>query len=53
MMRVLAADMADLVDTVRRDVPKVLESDDYRERIETAMQDLQAKRLEMGEDLVP
>ncbi len=51
MMRVLAADMADLVDTVRRDVPKVFESDDYRERIETAMQDLEAKRLEMGEDL--
>ena len=51
MMRVLAVDMGELVDTVRRDVPKVFESDDYRERIETAMQGLEARRREMGEDL--
>ena len=51
MIRVLAADMSELVDTVRRDVPKVFESDDYRERIETAMQGLEARRREMSEDL--
>lgn len=51
MMRVLAADMDELVDTVRRDVPKVFESDDYRERMETAMQGLQARRQEMTEKL--
>ena len=50
-LRVLAADMNELVDTVRRDVPKVFESDDYRERMEAAMKGLQARRQEMTEDL--
>ena len=50
-MRILAADMDELIDTVRRDVPKVFESDDYRARIETAMQGIQARRQEMTETL--
>ena len=50
-MRALAADMGELVDTVRRDVPMVFESDNYRERIETTTQDIQAKRQEMTETL--
>ena len=50
-MRALAADMGELVDTVRRDVPEVFESDNYRERIETTTQDIQAKRQEMTETL--
>lgn len=50
-MRALAADMDELIDTVRRDVPKVFESDDYRARIETAMQGIQARRQEMTETL--
>ena len=50
-MRALAADMDELIDTVRRDVPKVFESDDYRARIETAMQAIQARRQEMTETL--
>ncbi len=51
MMRVLATDMSELVDSVRRDVPKVFESDDYRERMAAAMQGLQARRQEMTEKL--
>ena len=50
-MRILAADMNELIDTVRRDVPKVFESDDYRARIETAMQGIQARRQEMTQTL--
>ncbi len=50
-MRILAADMNELIDTVRREVPKVFESDDYRARIETAMQGIQARRQEMTEAL--
>ena len=50
-MLVLAADMNELVDTVRRDVPKVFESDDYTERMEGVMQGLQAKRQELTEEL--
>lgn len=50
-MRVLAADMNELVDTVRRDVPKVFESNDYTERMEAAMQRLQERRQEMTDAL--
>lgn len=50
-MRMLAADMNELVDTVRRDVPKVFESSDYTERMEAAMEGLQKKRQEMTEAL--
>ncbi len=42
----LAADMDELVATVRRDVPRVFESDEYTQRMETAMQSLQAQRQE-------
>ena len=50
-MRVLAADMNELVDTVRRDVPKVFESNDYTERMEAAMQRLQERRQEVTDAL--
>ncbi len=50
-MRILASDMDELVDTVRRDIPRAFESDEYTERVETVMQDLQAKRQEMTEAL--
>lgn len=50
-MRVLATDMDELVDTVRRDVPTVFESDDYTERVEAVMQGLQSKRQELTEAL--
>ena len=46
-MRSLAADMDDLVDTVRQDIPRAFESDDYTERMEAAMQRLQAQREEL------
>lgn len=46
-MRMLAADMDELVGTVRRDVPRVFESDQYTERMEAAMQSVQARRQEM------
>lgn len=46
-IRMLAADMNELIDTVRRDVPRVFESDDYRERMEKAMEGIQARRQEM------
>ena len=46
-MSELAADMDELVHTVRRDVPKVFESDDYSQRMEAAMQGLQSQRQEM------
>ena len=46
-MRALATDMDDLVDTVRQDIPRAFESDDYTERMEAAMQQLQAQREEL------
>ena len=50
-VRVLAADMNELIDTVRREVPKVFESDDYRERMEKAMEGIQNRRQEMTSDM--
>ena len=50
-MRALAADMDELVDTVGREVPRVFESDDYAERVEAVMQDLQSERRELTEAL--
>ena len=50
-MRVLAADMNELVDTVQRDVPKVFESNDYTERMEAALQHLQERRQDMTDAL--
>ena len=46
-VRVLAADMNELIETVRRDVPRAFESDDYRERMEEAMEGIQSRRQEM------
>ena len=43
--------MRELVDTVKQDVPKAFESDDYTERMEAAMQRLQAQRQELTEVL--
>ncbi len=45
-MQALAADMDELVDTVRRDVPRVFESDEYSQRMEATMQHLQSQRQE-------
>ncbi len=50
-MRLLALDMDELVDTVRRDIPRAFESDEYTERVEAVMQDLQAKRQEATDAL--
>lgn len=50
-MRILAKDMDELVDTVRRDVPRAFESEDYTERVEAVMQGLQSKRQELIEAL--
>ncbi len=46
-IRALAADMDELVATVRRDVPRVFDGAEYAERMETAMQGVQARRQEM------
>ena len=46
-MRTLALDMDELVDTVRRDIPRAFESNEYTERMEVAMQGLEARRKEM------
>ncbi len=45
-MQALAADMDELIDTVRRDVPRVFESDEYSQRVDAAMQGLQTQRQE-------
>ena len=46
-MHLLAADMDELVDTVRRDVARAFESDEYARRLETAVQGLEARRQEL------
>ena len=51
MMRKLSADMDELIDTVRRDVLCMFESDEYTERMETAMRGIEAKRKEMMADV--
>ena len=50
-MRSLADDMDELVDTVRQDIPRAFESNDYTERMQTAMQRFQAQREELTKDL--
>ncbi len=50
-VRILAADMNELIETVCRDVPRVFESDEYRERMEEAMQDIQARRQQMTSEM--
>ncbi len=44
MMKELARDMDDLVDIVRREVPKAFESDDYSRRIEEVTRAMQERR---------
>ena len=46
-VRMLAADMNELIETIRRDVPRVFEGDDYRERMEKAMESIHVRRQEM------
>ena len=46
-MKVLAMDMDELVETVRLEVPRAFESDDYTERLEAAMEGVQTRRQEM------
>ncbi len=46
-MRELSADMDEFIDTVRRDVSRMFESDEYTERMGTAMRSIEAKRKEM------
>ena len=50
-VRILAADMNELIETVCRDVPRAFESDDYRERMEEAMQGIQARRQQMTAEM--
>lgn len=47
-VRILAADMNELIETVRRDVPRAFESADYRERMEEAMEGIQTRRQAMS-----
>ena len=47
MVRILAADMNELIETVGQDVPRAFEGDDYRERMEKAMEGIQTRRQEM------
>ena len=44
MIKTLANDMDDLVDTCRREIPKAFESDNYTHRVEEAMKGVAAKR---------
>lgn len=47
-VRALAADMDEMIETVRRDVPGAFESEDYRVRMEEAMESIQTRRQEMS-----
>ena len=51
MIRVLARDMDDLVDTCRREIPRVFESDDYTHRVEEVVRVIQLKRQTMTSEL--
>ncbi len=50
-VRILAADMDGLIDTVRREVPRVFESEDYAKRVEVVLQGLQTRRQELTAEL--
>ena len=43
MIRNLARDMDELVETCRREIPAAFESDEYSHRVEEAMKDVQVK----------
>jgi hypothetical protein len=51
MMRQLAGDMTGLVDSCRREIPGVFESDDYTHRVEEVMADIQAQRQALTDEL--
>ena len=51
MMRSLARDMDDLVETSRREVPRAFESDDYSHRVDEVMKEIQDKRQAMTDEL--
>ena len=51
MIRVLVHDMDDLVNTCRREIPRVFESDDYTHRVEEVVREVQAKRQTMTSEL--
>ena len=51
MMRELANDMTGLVDSCRREIPGVFESDDYTHRVEQVMADIQAQRQTLTDEL--
>ena len=51
MMRDLASDMTGLVDSCRREIPGVFESDDYTHRVEEVMADIQAQRQTLTDEL--
>ena len=46
-VKTLAADMDEMIETVRRDVPRAFEGDAYRESMEKAMESIQVRRQEM------
>ena len=50
MMRELAQDMDELVDTCGREVPKAFESDDYTHRLEEMMREIQLERQAQTEE---
>ena len=51
MMRELVTDMNDLVDSCRREIPSVFDSDDYTHRVEEVMREVQEKRQQMTAEL--
>ena len=44
LMRMLAQDMEQLVETCREEIPAVFDSDDYRHRVQDILNDVQAQR---------
>ena len=51
MMRTLAHDMHELIDSCRLEIPKVFESDEYTHRVEEVMKDVQARRQAVTDDM--
>ena len=51
MMRDLALDMDQLIETCRAEIPAAFESDDYTHRVEEVMGDIQRQRQAINEDL--
>ena len=51
MMKELARDIDDLVDSCRREIPSAFESDDYTHRVEEVMKGVQDKRQTLTSEL--